>query len=546
MNHRLPPLLAALLLTAACTPPPPTSAPATPPRLVVLISIDQFRPDYLTRFARHFGSGGFRRFLEGGAVYRNAAYSHLPTFTCPGHATIASGAHPAVSGIVGNRWFDRESGRVVGCVDPLGVTDQTERSPRSMLVTTVGDELELATNGAAKVIGLGLKDYAAMTLTGRLGDLALWYDRGTGQWKSSSHYLGEDGVLPDWVAQLNEEGPAKRFEGGVWEPLLGPEAYRDANPDPVYEQDQEAPYGYGWRFPHRLGTSDEGGVFHARVVASPFGNDLLLDAARRAVEREEMGRDETPDLLALSLSSNDYVGHFFGPSSPEVIDASVRTDRQLAEFAGFLLERVARRDLLLVVTSDHGVQYVPREIRDKGGFAGRVFHEDLEGAVQGALRSRFGEGDWVLAVLDLDVYLNRSLIEQRGLDAAVVERAAAEAAQELEGIQQAFTRSQILAGRLPPGDLGERVAASFHPKRSGDLVLAYASNWFFHERIITTHGPHHASNTRVPILLWGGAVAAGSHWRAVDPRDIAPTLSELLAIGHPSGSSGQPLSEALR
>lgn len=532
-----------------------TLSAAAPPRLVVVIVVDQLRPDYLQRFSADFlapdtveHTGGFQLLTAEGAVYLDAAYGHLPTFTCPGHAAILTGALPSVSGIVGNRWYDRESGREVGCVDSLEKGNEGERSPRNLLASTVGDELKLATDGAARVVGLGGKDYAVMTLVGRSADLALWFDRSTGRWATSPHYTARY-PLPAWVERLNATAPAAEFRGKVWNPLLGPEAYRHTNPNPPYEGLHPDPYGYGWRFPHPLSGDPASGAdeasFHSRLIASPFGNQLMLEAARWAVEHEALGTDDTPDVLAVALSSTDYVGHAFGPSSPEVADTVLRTDRQLAAFFDFLSETVGREHLLVVLTSDHGVQYIPREITSRGGAGGRILAEDIRREVNSDLERRFGPGDWVEAVLDLDVYLNHSLVQAEGLNRAEVEAAAAEAVAAMEGVQQVFTGSQILHGGMPPTDLARRVADSYYPGRSGDLVIAYAPNWFLHEEVITTHGPHHPSNAQVPILLWGGGIPAGRHWRSVDPRDIAPTLSRLLGIGDPSGSSGRPLVEVL-
>ncbi len=530
----------------------PSSWASQRPRLVVVVAIDQFRPDFLERFDDDFlpawekgKAGGFKLLLEEGASYLDAAYSHLPTFTCPGHATILTGAWPGVSGIIGNRWFDRESGREVGCVDALGSSETGQRSPRNLLVSTLGDELELATNESARVVGLGGKDYAVMTLVGRMADLALWFDRGQGHWVSSPHYTALES-LPDWVGELNAKGPAERFRGLVWTPLNPDAVFRYSNPEPVWEGVQEEPYGYGWRFPHPLGgDSPQDSEYFRRLIASPFGNELILDAARLAVGAEQLGQDDTPDILALSLSSNDYVGHAFGPSSPEVADTILRTDRQLAGFFQFLIEAVGREHLVVVLTSDHGVQYIPREIQARGGSAGRVFPDGLESRVEEALVGRFGPGDWVLAVLDLEFYLNHDLIEERQLEPSRVEWVAAEAAMGDPGIRQAYTRSQILSGQLPPTEIGSRVANSFHPRRSGDVVLIYESNWFMDEEVVTTHGTHYPPNTMVPVLLWGDGIPRGRHWRRIDVRDIAPTLSHLLGVGYPSGCSGQPLVEVL-
>lgn len=527
-----------------------------PPRLVVVVVVDQFRPDYLTRSAAWFlparqgdRLGGFRLLMEEGAAYWNASYSHLATFTCPGHAVVLTGADPAVSGIVSNKWYDRRAGRVVVCVDDGGGVG---RSPRTLRVSGVGDELKLSNQGRSRVIGLGSKYYAAIALAGRMADLVLWTDDASGDWVSNEYYTGEDG-LPRWVRQLNSERIPDGYAGKKWGKLLGEEAYAGADTTPYFGKraapevgipNPNGPYGLGWRFPHPLGN-DAGVGLRVRFFASGLANHYVVETAKRAIVGERLGEDEAPDVLAVTLSANDKIGHYFGPNSPETLDVTLRTDRALADLFNFLKERLGEDRFTVVLTADHGVQETPEEVASRGGSAGRTPHNELVEAVEGALDARFGRADWVLAVTDPDLYLNRSAMIEMKLKPEDVEAAAAEAASASPGVYWAVPRSRIVEGRLPRTDWADRVFRNFHPERSGDVVLIFEPNWFLTETVVTTHGPHYAYNARVPILLWGKGVSAGSFLRPVDVKDIASTLSRLLGTVAPSGSSGQPLREAL-
>ena len=518
------------------------------PELVVVVVIDQFRSDYLTRFSDYFlparendRVGGFNYLLQSGAVYWDAQYSHLATFTCAGHATILSGSSPAVSGIIGNNWFDAKRRRAVSCVTDLEEDAPAPRSPRKLKVSTVGDELKLANHGKSKVIAIGYKDYAVMSLGGRNASLALWFNRRSGSWVSNDYYL-KGQALPGWVAEINQGGLIDRYRSQVWDRLLPIEAYAATRPDPVLAGIREVSYGYGWVFPH----TPEGEKYSlAALVASPFGNDLLLETALAALDGERLGQDEYPDVLALALSSNDYVGHLFGPSSPEVMDISVRTDRALSRFLNALDQRLGLNRITLVLTSDHGVQYIPREIIQARGHAGRLTEEALKTPVEAALDQKFGYAEWVLHVEDLDLYLDHEVIKSKEQQAPAVQQVAAEAMIGTPGVLAAYPAHRILFGPLPSGEITDRVVRTFHPGRSGDVVFVPDPNWFRDANLSTTHGPPYSDNAHVPLILAGKGIRAGHHYRQADIRDIAPTLSVLLGIVFPSGSSGKILYEAV-
>lgn len=536
-----------------------SALPAEAPRLVVFMSIDQCRADYLTRFLEHYlppGSpdrpGGFLFLLKDGAHYRDAHFAHVPTATGPGHATLLTGSAPVVHGVVANAWFDRDRGAMRYSVDdpdvfPVGIGG-SPMSPRSLLVTTVGDELKMATAGRSRVVGIAFKDRAAILMTGHAADTVIWLDENSGRWVSSSFYF-PDGKLPDWVVQLNVENLPDRYLGMTWEPHLPAAAYAATLPAPGHAPPGRIPFSRPL-----TGGDGQRREFILSLTGSGFGNDLVFEAMKRAVVGERLGQDEWPDLLAVNLSTNDYIGHTFGPNSPEVLDITVRTDRLLADFLAFLGATIpgGLARVLMVVTADHGVLPFPEEISQVyRAPAGRVDPRAVTRHVDEALQATLGEGPWVEpATLNRSVgpyiYLNEGALAAKGVNRERAEQLAAAAAAGLPGIHSAFTRSQILDGRLPPWSWVPWVINGFHPRRSGDVLIVQEPGWLWtSSTTTTTHSAPWAYDTHVPLLLWGPGVRPGRFHRRVTTMDIAPTLSQLLGIGYPSGSLGAPLHEAL-
>ncbi|HVT58613.1 MAG TPA: alkaline phosphatase family protein [Thermoanaerobaculia bacterium] len=544
------------------------------PRLVVLISIDQFRADYLSRFVDLYlppasppasrgggapaGVGGFRYLMERGAYFSDAHHDHYPLFTGPGHSVLLTGAPPYKSGIVGNSWFDRTLGRRRYCVeDPdsplVGVAAQRTGPPRpsispaTLKVSTLGDELKMATGGRAKVWGLALKDRAAVLMAGRLADGVLWFDDETGAWISSKFYRPQ-GTLPEWVAKLNAQHPVDAYFGKKWLPAV-PEAAlaRLWTPASRYAN---APSALGTGFPHLVngGSRQSGKDFYTAFATTPFGNELVLDTARELVANEKLGQGAAPDLLAINLSSNDYIGHAFGPDSAEVLDVSVRTDRLLSAFFNFLDHAVpgGLASVTLVVTADHGVVALPGALKEANFPAGSYSEDEVKSAAAKALADVLGKGEWVEDLVESNLYLNLASLKTKGVPRIRAEEIAAAAVAGLPGIYAAYTRSQIVAGNLPRTDIGRRVERSFHPKVSGDLVLVSDPFWVPGKLTGTAHGTPYAYDTSVPLLLAGAGIRPGRYRDRVSTLDIAPTLADLLGVLQPAGNEGRVLGVALR
>ena len=507
----------------------PAAQPAGSPdvRLVLLIAVDQFRYDYLTRFRSDY-TDGIKRLLAEGAVFTNANLEHYPTVTAIGHATMLSGAIPADSGIIGNDWFDRETGATVTSVsDPavkaVGAPTGPPASPHRLLVSTVGDELQMAamrpkgSPEAPKVIGVSLKDRSAILPVGRGATAAYWWDTKSGAFVSSTYYFAN---APDWVTTFNSRKPADTHAGAAWTALAGPSV------------------------PLRQLPAELGAKLYDAVYGSPFGNDLVLQFSEELLHRERLGQRGTTDLLSVSFSSNDSVGHTYGPDSPQVRDIAIRTDRVIGRLLNTVHKLVGLQNTIVAFTTDHGVAPVPESLRERALPGGRLTNKELFGPVETALAARFGEGKWVLATAGSSPYLNYELIDKMQLDPAEVRRVAANAAAKVPHVARVYTRDQLLRGEVPADRIGARVQRGFNPQRSGDLEIIFEPFWM-RQATGTTHGTPYSYDAHIPLILMGRRVKAGHYSNDVALNDLAPTLSTITGVEIPSASVGRVLAEAL-
>jgi predicted AlkP superfamily pyrophosphatase or phosphodiesterase len=387
---------------------------------------------------------------------------------------------------------------------------------------------------------VSLKDRSAILPAGKRPNGAYWYDGTTGNLVSSTWYFAD---LPEWVKTFNREMSPARFFGKRWEKLLPEAAYARSTADEMaYEKSS-----YGNKFPYTITGGEEkpGAKFFAQFEVTPFANDYLVDFARAAIENEGLGADDTTDLLTISFSSNDLVGHQYGPYSHEVHDITLRTDRTLAALFSYLDQKIGVNNYVVALTADHGVAPVPEQVRALG-YGGKIEARAIGDAVHAALSRAFGEEKWILQSVNGNVYLDEAAIERRKLDAEAVERVAAQAVKTVAGVAECFTRSQILAGRLPQTNVARVVANGFHSSRNGNLVIVTEPFYFIGEGITTTHGSPYLYDTHVPVIFYGAGIAPGEYRSVASPADIAPTLSSLLRIETPSNSVGRVLVEAIK
>jgi hypothetical protein len=494
-----------------------SQGPAAKPKLLLAIIVDQFRYDYLTRFRTEY-HGGFDRLLTKGAVFTNANYIHFPTVTAVGHATFLTGALPSVSGIVGNDWFDREEN-----VHVTSVLDQKTKllggagvgaSPRRLLVSTVGDELKMANSGKSKVIGISLKDRAAILPAGHAANGAYWFDLASGNFVSSTYYFAD---LPGWVKDFNSGRPAEKYRGTTWLSHTLPMDLKQ-----LYGTTSESP-----------------------LEASPAGNELVEMLAERALAAEQLGTHDATDVLTVSFSSNDKVGHDYGTYSPEEHEVTVQTDKILDKLFQIIDRQVGLANTIVVLTADHGVAPSAAEDAANRMPGGRIPADTVRNAIQAALVQKYGSGEWVSGSWDLSVYLNLDLAAQKHVDATEVRKTAAEAAMQIAHVARIYTRDQLLTGAVPGDPVSRRMMNGFNLRRSADIAIILEPYWIL-TNAVSTHGTPYSYDAHVPVIFMGSAVKPGRYHGPVAVNDIAPTLATMLDVEIPSGSYGRVLTEMLQ
>lgn len=526
------------------------------PKLAVVIVVDQFREEYLTRYSKFFGKDGFNRLMKNGARMTNAHYSHATTYTGPGHAQILSGSFGHTNGIVGNRWWNPASKQVetmfydanakIEGIELSPKDDDT--SPRNFIGNNLSDELLLSNHFKSKAIGIAVKDRSAVMLAGKLGK-AYWFHEQKGGMVTSSYYQP---TLPAWVKAFNALRIPDSYFGKAWTKSLPESEYSISRVDDFpQETDFE---GLGRAFPHVL--SDKSGKpspgFYTGFTATPFATDYTLQLARTAIESEQLGADEYPDILGVSITATDIAGHAFGPDSHEVEDMIARLDGQLAGFLNYLDARFKKGEVVIALTADHGATPLPEYMATLGIEAGRIKKKQLGDAIEAALTARFGDpGDqkWTLLLEDPSVFLNPVPIAAKKLNPDEVQRVAGEATLKVKGIAAFYTRAQIMSGNLPPNRWAQMIEKSFYAERSGDVLLVTKPYYFWgsygEKDSGSTHGSPYEYDTHVPMIFMGNGIRPGTYRNNVDITDIAPTLAEVLGVASPVGNEGRKLHEIL-
>jgi predicted AlkP superfamily pyrophosphatase or phosphodiesterase len=509
-------LLAALALPVFPQAQPAANSASRPPKLVLAIVVDQFRYDYLTRYRSEY-TGGLKRLLEEGASFTNAKYRNFPTVTAPGHATVLTGATPAATGIVENEWWDRATGTVV-----TSVSDARTRllggggagsSPRRLLQSTIGDELKAAGKGG-KVIGISFKDRSAILPAGHSADAAYWFDGAAGNFVSSNYYFR---ALPDWVDEFNKAKPAEKYAGQEW-------------------------------LKHKMPSG--GRAFYDALDATAFSNELLQQFALRALAAEKLGAGAKTDVLIVSYSGNDYVGHAYGPDSEEVHDAAVRVDKLIGDLMRAAEAQAGTGNVLTILTADHGTAPVPEENVKRKLPGGRLDSEQLQATLELVLQTKFGGGKWIAyggaGAGTGTIYLNPATLGAVRADVTEVETVAANALRTLPHVFRVYTRTQLLTGAFGADEVGVAVRNGFHAGRSPNLLVIPDPYWIFRPNSGTTHGSPFDYDTHVPVIFYGPQIKPGRYNANISPNDIAPTLANILDIETPSGSSGRVLTEILK
>ena len=504
------------------------------PKLVVGIVVDQMRYDYIYRFWEDFSNDGFKKLINKGHFFRNCQFGYVPTYTGPGHASIYTGTTPSVHGIVANDWYDKKTGKHIYCAgdgdmhticscEDNNIDVQSEdgkMSPHHMSTTTFADELKLF-NKNSKVFGISLKDRGAILPAGHSANGSYWMDS-EGKWITSSFYMQS---LPSYIQKINNSNSVQKYLKNTW------------------EVDGE--------FKHELASqyTQKGG---SAIKNTPFGNTILKELALEIIEKESLGQREETDILTISFSSTDYIGHKFGPHAPEIKDTYIRLDKDIAEILKTITDKVGVKNAVVFITADHGVVSEPSKLLERNIPAG---YFDQEKMITDLLDHLLDIYSWPLNKADVNQYIlnysnNNLFLNHKyilnNLDVSIeeVQRECANFLLKYEWVKNTYTATQLHENEYSKS-FHSLIQRGYNQKRSGDVIISLQTGWLksHWESGGTTHGSSYSYDTHVPLIFWGGKIPVGKTDRKVNIRDIAPTISTILGTAYPNGCTGNPLPE---
>lgn len=514
------------------------------PKLVVGLVVDQMRWDYLYRYYNKYGNDGFKRLLNTGYSLNNVHIPYVPTVTALGHTCIYTGSVPAIHGIAGNDWTDKETGKNVYCttdesVQPVGTTNVKvgSHSPKNLWSTTVTDELRLATNFQGKVVGISLKDRASILPAGHTPNGAFWFDDSTGNFITSTWYMND---LPQWIKTFNARNLPDQLVANGWNTLLPIEQYTESSPD---NSAWEGLLGSAKTptFPYTHLAAD----YQSRkdnIRYTPFGNTLTLQLAEAAVEGEKMGSDDVVDMLAVNLASTDYAGHKFGPNSIEVEDVYLRLDQDLARFFNYLDTKVGKGKYTVFLSADHGGAHsigFLKEHKITSGF----FGDGMEKNMNLKLKEKFGVDGLINAIDNYQIYFDRKVLKDNNLDLETVKDFTVHEIENDPDDLYAVSVTKVQEATIPE-PIKQRIINGINRQRSGDIqLISHDSMLPPYAKTGTTHSVWNSYDAHIPLIFMGWGIKHGESDKPYFMTDIAPTVSSLLKIQFPSGNIGNPISE---
>ncbi len=520
----------------------------TKPKLVVGIVVDQMRWDYVNKFKPFFKTqNGFLKLMNQGASCNNNLIPYLPTVTACGHTAVYTGSTPAIHGITGNSWYDNIQQRMVYCVEDnsvqaVGIENSSagKMSPLNVWTTTIGDELKLATNFKSKVFGVSLKDRGAIIPAGHSADGAFWYDSKSGNFISSTYY-GKS--LPTWLTNYNNAKKVDSFYKLGWSLSLPANVY-EANCDTDQNEYESIPFGKDAKgFPY--GLNQFIGKDYGKVANTPYGNNLVLDVATQTIINEKMGLDDITDLLAVSFSSPDYIGHAFGPNSWETLDGYIKLDELLAQFFTTLDQQVGKDNYTVFLTADHAVAPIPGYAQKHKIPAGTITDDGIKNELGKMLTAKGLNPKIISAITEFNIYFNHNLMDSLQVTQDKLTSLITNYLEQKSNIIQVVESRKAAIAPLPQS-IRERIVNGFNPQRSGDLMFITKSGVVGGGNTGTGHGVFYNYDAHIPLLFYGKGIKKGQVNNVNYMTDIAPTITTLLGIQMPSGSIGKPILEVIQ
>jgi len=513
------------------------------PKLVVGIVVDQMRWDYLYRYYDRYEAGGFKRLLNDGFSCENTFINYLPSYTAVGHTTIYTGAVPAISGITGNDWTEQLTGKNVYCTDDSTVTsvgnesEDGKMSPRNLLVSTITDELRLATNFRSKVVGVSLKDRASILPAGHLATAAYWLDDASGRFITSSYYMKE---LPSWVNKYNDKNRIQSLIKKGWSTMYPIKTYLQSDSD---DQSYEGkfPGEKTSTFPHAIDDfyKQKKDIFRS----TPFGNTLTLEFAQQAVENYKLGQGDVTDFLAINCASTDYVGHMFGPNSIEVEDTYLRLDKDLSDFFNMLDQKLGKGQYLVFLSADHGAAHNVDFMAKHNLPADTWNSNPLKDSLNKMLTTKFGTPNLIRAIKNYQVNFDLDKIDAQQLDFEKIKKETIAYLLRQPNILQAIDIAAV-GSSATPEPVKSMVANGYYFKRCGAIQIILNPGYYEGSgRTGTTHGTWNPYDTHIPLVWYGWHIKSGKSNKHANMTDIAPTIAALLQIQMPNGCVGNVIEE---
>ncbi len=539
-------ILVVNLNASAQKPKPAAAAALSRPKLMVGLVVDQMRWDYLYRYYDRYQTGGFKRLLNEGFTCENTNIDYIPTVTAIGHSCIYTGSVPALHGITGNDFIVQATGRSMYCtedttVSTVGSTSNAGKmSPRNLLTTTVTDELRLATNFRAKVIGIALKDRGGILPAGHTANAAYWFDDASGNWITSTYYMND---LPAWVKTFNGQRPADKYLKQDWTTLYPIATYVQSEADDNKHEGKFAG-AVAPTFPVKLTDMYKG---NAGIIRStPFGNSMTLDLAKAAIDNEHMGQGPITDFLAVSLSSTDYVGHQFGPNSIEIEDTYLRLDRDLAAFFSYLDSKVGKGNYSVFLTADHGAAHNPVFLIDHNIPAGLWDAALATRNLNKLLEDKYGIKRTILGMDNYQVSFNYKELKDKKISEEALKQDCIEWLSHQPEVAYAVDMLKAQTASLPEA-LRTRIINGYNAEHSGVIQVILKPGYYAGRGVTgTTHGTWNPYDAHIPLVFMGWGINHGSLTRPTKMTDIAATVAALLHIQAPNGCIGAPVSEALK
>jgi predicted AlkP superfamily pyrophosphatase or phosphodiesterase len=512
------------------------------PKLVVGIVVDQMRYDYLTRFYDRYSEGGFKRMMNEGFNCKNNHFNYIPTYTGPGHTSVYTGTTPKYHGIIANDWFDKDIKKSVYCAEDTSVqsvgttTDAGQMSPHRMKTTTFTDENRLFTQMQGKTIGIAIKDRGAILPAGHTANAAYWFQgKNEGNWISSTFYMTE---LPKWVVDFNKKHTVESYFK-TWNTLYDIATYTESGSDlNTFEG------GFKGKetatFPYDLASLKEQNGGYDILKVTPFGNSLTTDFAIEAIKGEQLGVDNVTDVLTISYSSPDYIGHNFGVNSKEIQDNYLRLDLELEKLFKSLDEQVGKSHYTVFLTADHAAVHVPAYLQSVKIPAGYFNSSDFKKKINTFVETTFAASNLIESITNNQIFLNRVKIHQLDLDLDDVQEAIVNEIIKYEHVDKAYTATAMTTTSFSTG-IEQLIQNGFNQKRSGDVIYVLDTAVISYSKTGSTHGSAFEYDTHVPLLFFGKGIKHGETFKKTEITDIAPTMSALLNISYPNGNMGQPL-----